>query len=76
MPMMIADYGPGGLTGTYIILLSGLGLTLCLIFVVLAMLMKEWRFVRGGLIAAGVIFGIVTLLFCLAIGFGKRLHLL
>jgi len=76
MPVMLADYDPGTLTGFYILLLSGLGATLCLIFAGVMMLLKNWRAVRGWLIAAGVVFGLAILLFCLAIGFGKTFHLL
>ena len=76
MPVVLADYDAGTLTGLYILLLSGLGVALCLIFAGVMWLLKQRRAVRGALIAAGVVFGLAILLFCLAIGFGKTFHLL
>jgi hypothetical protein len=73
---MFADYGPGALTGSYVILLGGLGVTVCLLFAGLAAWFKEKRIARGSPIAAGAVFGLSLVLVCLCIAFGKTFHLL
>jgi hypothetical protein len=71
---MFADYDPGTLTGFYLLVLGGVGVAFCLALAGVTALFKERRVARGFLIAGGVVLGLVILLFCFAIGFGKRLH--
>ena len=76
MPVMLADYGPGGLTGIYLLMLGGLGVAFCLVLAGVMALAKKRRVARGFLIAGGVVFVLAILLVCLARGFGETFHLL
>ena len=76
MRMMLADYGPGTLTGFYIAVLGGVVIVVCLLFAGLAAWFKEKRIARRSLMTAGGVFGASVVLVCLCIAFGKTLHLL
>jgi hypothetical protein len=76
MPVMLADYDPGTLTGFYLLVLGGVGVAFCLALAGITALFKKRRVARGFLIAGGVVFGLAILFFCLALGFGKTFHLL
>jgi len=75
LPVMLADYDPGTLTGFYLVLLSGVGVVFCLVLAGVTALLKERRVARGFLIAAGVVFGVGILLCFLSVALGKRLGL-
>jgi hypothetical protein len=75
MQVMFADYGPGGLTGIYLLMLGGLGVAFCLALAGVLALGKERRVARGFLIAGGVVFVLAIFFVCLARGFGERFHL-
>jgi len=76
MPVMLADYDPGTLTGAYIFFLAALIVIFCLICAGVMTLTKNWRAVRRWMIAAGICIGLAILLICLAISFAKQFHLL
>jgi hypothetical protein len=76
MPVMFADYGPGTLTGTYVIMFGGLGVAGCLLFAGLAAWFKEKRIARRSMIAAGGVLGLSAVIVCICIVFGKTFHLL
>ncbi|HSU52509.1 MAG TPA: hypothetical protein VLT36_00455 [Candidatus Dormibacteraeota bacterium] len=74
MPVVFADYGRGMLTGTYVIMVGGVGIAVCLLFAGLAAWFKETRIARRSLIAAGGVFALSVVLVCLCMAFGKTLH--
>jgi len=76
VPVMLADFDPGTLTGFYILLIGGIGAVFCLALAIVTAMFKRKRVARGFLIAGGVVFAAAILIGCLAIGFGKALHLL
>ena len=76
MGIMLADYDPGYLTGFYILFLTAVVIIICFLGAAAMLLMKKTRAFRKWMIAAGICFALGTLLFLLAITYGKTVHLL
>jgi hypothetical protein len=76
MAVVSADYDPGTLTASYIILLCGIGVVVCLVLAGGMALCKDRPAAQRFLIAAGIVACVALLLALLAVVFAKRLHLL
>ena len=76
MPVMLADFDPGTLTGMLIVVLFGLVVIVCLIAAGVASLAKKQEAARGLFTVAGITFAIGAFLFILALSLGKKFHLL
>ena len=75
LPIILADFDPGTLTGFFIALLFGVVFGGCLIFAGVMSLMKKQKIARELLTAAGICFAIGAVLLFLALSLGKELHL-
>jgi hypothetical protein len=74
MPIMLADYDPGTLTGFYVFCLFGLAAGFCLICGGVMMVFKKWQAFRRWIFVAGIAVVLGILLASLAVAFGKRFH--
>ena len=76
MPVILADFDPGTLTVSCVLLLAGLGVAFCLALAAVLALGKKKHAARRLLISAGAMALAGLLLACLAAAFGQRVHLL
>jgi hypothetical protein len=75
MFVMLADYGPGGLTSLLIIFGSGFVFAICLIGALISFLIKQKKAAQDFVIAAGVVFLACWLLVITASILGRYFHL-
>jgi hypothetical protein len=76
MPVMLADYGPGGLTSVFIIGGSGLVVAVCIVGALITYFLNQKEAARSLLAVAGVVFLACWLLVILASILGRYFHLL
>jgi hypothetical protein len=75
MPVMIADFDPGTLTGFYIILLAGVLVAFCLVCAAVMLLARNSRAARAWAKVAGVVLALAAAGVILDICLVRVLHL-
>ena len=76
MPVILADFDPGTLTGFFIVVIFSSLVAICLIAALVTYLLRQRENARGLLVAAGICALVGFGLVCVAVAFGRRFQLL